>query len=64
MMMTVDYKKDVNKSLKEIQENTGKHVESLKQETQKSLKELQKNTIKQANNIIQDLKIEIQTIKN
>jgi hypothetical protein len=30
-------KKDINNSLKEIQENTGKKVEALKEETQKSL---------------------------
>ena len=42
IMMIEDFKKDINNSLKEIQENTGKQVE----ETQKSLKELQENTIK------------------
>jgi ribosome recycling factor len=47
MMMTEDFRKDINNSLKEIQENTGKQVEALKKETEKSLKELQKNTIKQ-----------------
>jgi hypothetical protein len=46
--MREDFKKDINKSLKETQENTGKQVEALKEETQKSLKELQENTIKQA----------------
>jgi hypothetical protein len=35
MMMMEDYKKDINNPLKEIQENTGKHVEALKEETQK-----------------------------
>ena len=40
MMMIEDIKKDINNSLKEIQENTGKQVEDLKEETQKSLKEL------------------------
>jgi hypothetical protein len=40
MMMIEDIKKDINNSLKEIQENTGKQVEALKKETQKSLKEL------------------------
>jgi chromosome segregation ATPase len=66
MMMIEDFKKDINNLLKEIQENTGKHVEALKEETQKSLKELQENTIKQAKEMkktIQDLKIEIETIK-
>jgi gas vesicle protein len=32
-----DFKKDINNSLKEVQENTAKHVEVLKEETQKSL---------------------------
>jgi vacuolar-type H+-ATPase subunit E/Vma4 len=45
--MMEDIKKDINNSLKEIQENTGKKVEDLKEETQKSIKELQENTIKQ-----------------
>ena len=35
-MMREDTKKDINKSLKEIQ-NTGKQLEDLKEETQKSL---------------------------
>jgi DNA anti-recombination protein RmuC len=65
-MMIEDFKKDINNSLKEIQENTGKQVEALKEETQKSLKELQENTIKQVkemNKTIHDLKMEIETIK-
>jgi hypothetical protein len=40
MMMIEDFKKDINNSLKEIQENIGKQVEPPKEETQKSLKEL------------------------
>ena len=44
MMMVEDIKKDFNNSLKEIQEDTAKHVED---EAQKSLKELQENTTKQ-----------------
>jgi hypothetical protein len=36
MMMIEDFKKDLNNFLKEIQENTGKQVEALKEETQKS----------------------------
>ena len=39
MMMVEDVKKDVNNSLKEIQENTAKQVEDIKEELQKSLKE-------------------------
>jgi hypothetical protein len=35
MMMVEDFKK-------EIQKNTGKHLEALKEETEKSLRELQK----------------------
>jgi DNA repair exonuclease SbcCD ATPase subunit len=66
MMMIEDIKRDINNSLKEIQENTSKQLEALKEETQKSLKELQENTIKQAkerNKTIQDLKMELETIK-
>ena len=66
MMMMEDSKKDINNSLKEIQENTGKQLVALKEETQKSFKELQKNTTKQVkelNKTIQDLKVEIETIK-
>ena len=44
MMMIEEFKKDINNSLKEIQENKGKQLEALKEETQKSLKELQENT--------------------
>jgi hypothetical protein len=40
MMLVEDFKKGINNSLKEIQENTAKQVEVLKRETQKSLKEL------------------------
>jgi hypothetical protein len=64
--MTKDVKKDINNSLKEIQENTGKQLEGLKEKTQKSLKELQERTIKQVkelNKIVQDLKVELETIK-
>ena len=65
MMLVKDFK-DINNSLKEIQENTGKRVEVLKEETQKSLEKLQENTGKQMkglNKTIQDLKMEIKTIK-
>ena len=58
MMMIEDFKKDINNSLREIQENTSKQVETLKEETQKKmLKELQENTTKQVktlNKTIQD----------
>ena len=65
MMMIEDFKKEINNSLKEIKENTGKKVEVLKEETEKSLKGLQEYTIKQVaemNKTIQDLKMEIETI--
>ena len=66
MMIEDDDKKDINNSLKEIQESTGKQLEALNEETQKSFKELQENTTKQVkelNKTIQDLKMEIETIK-
>jgi hypothetical protein len=59
MMMMEDYKK-------EIQENTGKQLEAFKEETQKCLRELQEKTTKQEmelHKIIQDLKMEVETIK-
>jgi hypothetical protein len=40
-MVIEDFKKDINNSFKEIQENTDKQLEALKVEIQKSLKELQ-----------------------
>ena len=43
MMMIEEFKKDINNSLKEIQESTGKQVEFLKEETHKFLKEIQEN---------------------
>ena len=58
MMLIEDFKKGINNSLKEIQENTAKEVEVLK--------ELQENTTKQVmelNKTIQDLKREVETIK-
>ena len=65
-MLIEDFKKDINNSLKEIQENTVKQEEALKEETQKSLKELQENTgkqVKKLNRTMQDLKMEVETIK-
>jgi F0F1-type ATP synthase membrane subunit b/b' len=62
MMMIEDFKKDINNTLKETQENTDKQLEALKEDTQTSLKELQENTTKQVkelNKTVQDLKIEI-----
>jgi uncharacterized protein YukE len=66
MIMIVDFKMDRNNSLKEIQENTSKQVEALKEETHKSHKETQENITKQVkelNMVIQDLKMGIETIK-
>ena len=40
MKILESIKEDINISLKEIQENTGKQVEALKEEINKSLKEL------------------------
>jgi hypothetical protein len=57
MMLVEDYKKGTNDSLKEIQENTAKQVEAIKEEAQKSLKELQENNAKQ----VEVLKEETQT---
>ena len=51
------FKKDINNSLKEIQENTSKQEEALE--------ELRENTTKQVkelNKAIQDLKMEVETI--
>ena len=56
MMMVEDIKKDLNNSLKEIQDDTAKQVEDIKEEAQKSLKELQENTAKQ----VKDMKEEAQ----
>ena len=44
MMLVEDFKKQINKSLKELQENTAKQLEVFKEEKQESLKELQENT--------------------
>jgi hypothetical protein len=42
MMVVEDIKKDFNNSLKEIQENTAKQVEDLKEEAQNPLKNCRK----------------------
>ena len=46
-MIIEDFKKNINNSLKEIQESTGKQVEQ----------------VKELNKTIQDLKMEVETIK-
>jgi predicted component of type VI protein secretion system len=51
-MVVEDFKKGINNSLKEIQENTAKQVEAIKEEAQKFLKQLQENTAKK----VEDLK--------
>jgi hypothetical protein len=43
--MIEDFKKDVNNSLKEIQENTSKQLEVLKEEIQNPLKNYQKTQL-------------------
>ena len=48
-MLVEDFKKGINKSLKEIQENTAKQVEALK--------ELQENTTKQVEVLKEETKI-------
>ena len=47
MIVAEDFKKGINNALNEIQENTAKQLEALKEETQKSLNELQENTANQ-----------------
>jgi len=47
MMRLKDFKKDINNSIKEIQDNRSKEIEALMEETQKSLKELQETITKQ-----------------
>jgi chromosome segregation ATPase len=68
MMMIEDFKMDINNSRKDIQENIGKQLEALKEKTQTStsFKELQESTtkqVKETNKTIQNLKVEIETIK-
>ena len=46
LMVVEDFRMCINNLLKEIQENTAKQVEALKEEAQQSLKELQENTAK------------------
>ena len=41
MILIKGFKKDLNSSLKEIQENTGQQVKALKEDTENSLKEIQ-----------------------
>jgi hypothetical protein len=43
MMVIEDFKKDINNSLKEMQKNTGKQLEALKEETKNPVKKIQSN---------------------
>jgi F0F1-type ATP synthase membrane subunit b/b' len=63
VMMIEDFKKDINYSIKEI-ENRVKQLEALKKETQKSLKEVEgkPKQVKELNKTFQDLKMEVETI--
>jgi hypothetical protein len=59
-------KEKAQNSLKELQEKTAKQVENHRKVTQISLRELQENTTKQVmelNKNIQDLKMEVETMK-
>jgi chromosome segregation ATPase len=56
MRLVEDFKKGINNSLKEIQENTAKQVGDLKEETQKLLKELQENTAKEVDVLKEETK--------
>ena len=49
MMVIVDFKGGINNSLKEIQENTGKNVDALKEETQKISKNYRKTQTGEGN---------------
>jgi predicted nucleic acid-binding Zn-ribbon protein len=69
-MMVEDIKKDFNNSLKEIQENTAKEIQTFKKTLKHNqievLKEKQENTSKQVmemNKTILDLKSKVDTIK-
>ena len=56
LMVVEDFRMCINNLLKEIQENTAKQVEALKEEAQQSLKELQENTAKQVQ-VLKELKV-------
>lgn len=58
MMMTENFKKDVNNALAEIQESKGKHVEALKEENSRIIGK-DNQTGEEIENKIQDLKAEI-----
>ena len=64
LMITMeDFKKEIQEK---TNKQTDKQLEAFKEEIQKSLKELQENTnieMKELNKTIQDLKMEVETIK-
>jgi hypothetical protein len=45
MILIEDFKKEINNSLKEIQENTAKHVDGVKEEAQNPLKNYRKTLL-------------------
>jgi predicted nucleic acid-binding Zn-ribbon protein len=65
MRMIEDFKKDISNFLKEIQENTDKQIEALKEETKSRLKNYRKTKANRQTieKTIQYRKIEIETIK-
>jgi hypothetical protein len=64
MMVVEDFKKGINNTFKEIQENTAKQVDVLIKEAQKFLKELRENkTGDGLNKTSQYLIMEVETIK-
>jgi polyhydroxyalkanoate synthesis regulator phasin len=65
-MLVGEFKKEINNSFKEIQENIAKQLEILKEETKKRHKELQESKgkkVKELNKTIQVLKMKVETIK-
>jgi hypothetical protein len=63
MKIIESFKEDINNSLKEVQENKGKRVEAIKVETNKFFKENTIKKVKELNKVVQDLKVEVETIK-
>jgi hypothetical protein len=57
-MMVEDIKKDFNNSLKKVQKNTSKELQVLKEKEENTTKQ-----VMELNKTIQDLKIEVDTIK-
>ena len=57
-MLIEGFKKDINNSPKEIEENTGQQGEVLKE-----LQESTNKKVKESNKTIQDLKMKVESIK-